>query len=39
MFFGIQKRMADWHFAKAETFPELAEAHDAWREDYNAQRH
>ncbi len=37
--FGIQKRMADWHFARAETFPELAEAHDSWREDYNAQRH
>jgi len=37
--FGIQKRMADWHFQKAGTFPELAEAHDAWREDYNAQRH
>jgi putative transposase len=37
--FGIQKRMADWHFAKAETFPELEEAHDTWREDYNAQRH
>jgi len=31
--------MADWHFTKAETFPELAAAHDAWREDYNAQRH
>jgi len=26
--FGIQKRMADWHFKKAETFAELAEAHD-----------
>ena len=37
--FGIQKRMADWHFKKAETFAELAEAHDTWREDYNAQRH
>lgn len=37
--FGIQKRMADWHFARAESFPELAAAHDAWREDYNAQRH
>jgi hypothetical protein len=31
--------MADWHFARAETLPEPAEAHDAWREDYNAQRH
>ncbi len=31
--------MADHHFAKAETFADLARAHDAWREDYNAQRH
>jgi len=37
--FGIQKRMADWHFARAGTFSDLAKAHDAWREDYNAQRH
>lgn len=37
--FGIQKRMADWHFRRAETFTDLAEAHDTWREDYNAQRH
>lgn len=37
--FGIQKRMADWHFARAETFADLARAHDTWREDYNAQRH
>src|SRR5215210_2540639 len=37
--FGIQRRMADWHFAKAETFAALAEAHDTWRVDYNAQRH
>jgi putative transposase len=37
--FGIQKRMADWHFAKAETVSELVASHDTWREDYNAQRH
>src|SRR5215213_52652 len=37
--FGIQKRMADWHFARAETFANLTRAHDTWREDYNAQRH
>ena len=37
--FGIQKRMADWHFTRAETFADLAAAHDAWREDYNAQGH
>jgi transposase InsO family protein len=37
--FGIQKRMADWHFAKAETFADLVAAHDGWKADYNAQRH
>jgi putative transposase len=37
--FGIQRRMADWRFAKAETLADLAAAHDAWREDHNAQRH
>src|SRR5215212_4051883 len=26
--FGIQKRMADWHFAKAETVSELVASHD-----------
>jgi hypothetical protein len=26
--------MADWHFKKAETFAELAEAHARWMEDY-----
>jgi hypothetical protein len=31
--------MADWHFARAETFATLTRAHDTWREDYNAQRH
>ena len=31
--------MADWHFARAETFANLTRAHDTWREDYNAQRH
>ena len=34
--FGIQKRMADWHFARAETFADLVAAQDTWREDYNA---
>lgn len=31
--------MADWHFAKAETWPELARAHERFVEDYNAQEH
>ena len=29
--FGIQRRMADWHFAKAETFADLTAAHDGPR--------
>ena len=37
--FNVQRRMADWHFAKAGTWAELAEAHDRFVEDYNAQRH
>ena len=37
--FGIQGRMADWHFAKAEGWPELLAAHDRFVEDYNAQPH
>jgi putative transposase len=35
--FGIQRRMADWHFARAESWAELAEAHDRFVLDYNAQ--
>ena len=37
--FGIQQRMADWHFQKAESWAELVEAHDRFVEDYNAQPH
>jgi putative transposase len=37
--FNIQRRMADWHFMQAESWPELVEAHDRFVEDYNAQRH
>lgn len=37
--FGIQKRMADWHFSRAESWPELVEAHDRFVGDYNAQTH
>jgi transposase InsO family protein len=35
--FGIQKRMADWHFGKAESWAELVTAHDRFVSDYNAQ--
>ena len=37
--FGIQQRMADWHFQKAESWAELVEAHDRFVSDYNAQSH
>ena len=37
--FNIQRRMADWHFAQAESWPELVGAHERFVEDYNAQRH
>jgi putative transposase len=37
--FGIQRRMADWHFGKAESWAELVEAHDRFVADYNAQSH
>jgi hypothetical protein len=37
--FGIQRRMADWHFARAESWAELAEAHDRFVRDYYAQEH
>lgn len=36
---NVQRRMADWHFAEAETWPELMAAHDRFVEDYNAQAH
>jgi putative transposase len=37
--FNIQRRMADWHFAKARSWPESVAVHDRFVEDYNAQRH
>ena len=37
--FNIQRRMADWHFGRAGSWPELVAAHDAWVEDYNEQPH
>jgi putative transposase len=37
--FNIQRRMADWHFARARSWPELVAVHDRFVEDYNAQRH
>ena len=37
--FNVQRRMADYRFAEAESWAELAEAHDRFVEDYNAQSH
>ena len=37
--FKIQKRMADYHFAKAESWVELVAAHDRWVEQCNTQMH
>jgi hypothetical protein len=37
--FNIQRRMADFHFGGAESWPELVEAHARWLADYNAQKH
>jgi putative transposase len=37
--FNVQRRMADWHFSKAQSWPELHAAHARWVEEYNAQYH
>jgi putative transposase len=37
--FGIQGRMADWHFGKADSWAKLVAAHDRFVSDYNAQSH
>jgi putative transposase len=37
--FNIQRRMADWHFARAQNWPELVTVHDSWVDAYNHQSH
>ena len=37
--FNVQRRMADWHFAKVRSWPELHREHARWVEEYNAQYH
>ncbi len=37
--FKIQRRMADWDFAKATNWAELLAVHDQWVGDYNYQVH
>jgi putative transposase len=37
--FNIQRRMADWHFNRAENWTELLEEHERWWSSYNAPFH
>jgi hypothetical protein len=37
--FAIQARMADHHFGRAESWPELVAVHERWVRDYNRQDH
>jgi putative transposase len=37
--FNIQRRMADWHFARATTWEELQRSHERWKTDHNVQEH
>ena len=37
--FGVQRRMADWSFARATSWPELLAVHDQWVADYTYQDH
>jgi hypothetical protein len=37
--FGVQRRMADWHFERAQTWEDLLAAHEKWMQDDNFQRH
>ena len=36
---GVQRRMADHYFARAEDWAELLGEHDRWINDYNVQEH
>jgi len=37
--FSVMRRMADYHFARAKTWPELHAVHDRFFHDYNHQPH
>ena len=37
--FNVQRRMADWDFARATSWVGLQKVHDRWVEQYNAQEH
>lgn len=37
--FNAQRRLADWHFEKAQTWEDLLAAHEKWLLDFNYQHH
>lgn len=37
--FGIRRRLADWDFARAASWPELLAVHDHWVTEHNYQDH
>jgi transposase InsO family protein len=37
--FNVQRRMADYYFARATTWAELEQRHAAWVHDFNSQEH
>jgi hypothetical protein len=37
--FNVQRRMADYYFARAQTWDELLQRHAAWVHDFNSQKH
>ncbi len=37
--FNLQRRLADYFFARAETWEELVAEHDLWLDRHNSQRH
>jgi transposase InsO family protein len=38
-FFNVQRRMADWHFEKAQSWEDLLAAHEKFVLEYNFQHH
>jgi putative transposase len=37
--FNTQRRLADWHFERAQTWEDLLAAHEKWLLDFNYQHH
>ena len=37
--FNAQRRLADWHFERAQTWEDLLAAHEKWLLDFNYQHH